>query len=79
MAEALGALIELHWALMAMELQRAPTLLTATFLEQPSFRSIKLLPPSSEITNRIIDERGWKISRNAADHVVHIVKTIVFS
>ena len=79
MAEALGALIELHWALMAMELQRAPTLLTATFLEQTSLRSIRLLARFSEITNRIIDERGWEISRNAADHVVHIVKTIVFS
>ena len=42
-------------------------------------RSIRLLALFSEITNRIIDERGWEISRNAADHVVHIVKTIVFS
>ena len=66
MAEALGALIELHWALMAMELQRAPTLLTATFLEQPSLRSVRLLAPFSEITNRIIDELGWEISCNAA-------------
>ena len=46
---------------MAVELKRAHTLLMATFLEQPSLRSIKLLAPFSEITNRIIDELGWEI------------------
>ena len=62
-----------------MNLQRAPTLLTANLLEQPSRRCIKLVAAFSEITHRVVNERGWKFSCNADQALFDLFGRLQFS
>ena len=48
-----------------MKLQRAPTLLTASLLKQPSLRRLSFFAPFSEMTIRVVNELGWEVSCNA--------------